>query len=442
MRVTFEGGGAGTGPLSWGQLDIWLKMTTLGHSLAMGGTRPLPPGTTIDDVAGELRYLMSRYESMRTRLVFAGDGPPHQVVHGAGAIDLEVLDDADPAGVEARFRAVPFDHVHEWPVRMAVVRTAGVCSHVVLIMSHLVMDGAGAVRMMTETDARTDTPVEGHSALEQARLQASPAGVRQNAASLRHWDTHLRAIPDPGLAPSRDVRTPRHWTGVLHSTVLPAALRTAALRAGVEPAPALPAAFAIAFAQVTGVTVVPLRLISSNRYRAGLAGVVAPVSQMGLCVIDTAGGFTDVLDRTRRAALTAYKHAYYNRHDLNAVIAGVVADRGPQFSLDVSLNDRRLGGELQDVPRPERSEFAWVDRSDEPSSALFLSVDGSDEAVEITMYVDSHLMAPSEAEALLWAMESIAVAAAASSSSSESSVSSVSSDVPHVEEAVVAPTSS
>ncbi|MFF5227828.1 condensation domain-containing protein [Dactylosporangium sp. NPDC000521] len=444
MRVTFEGGGAGTGPLSWGQLDIWLKMTTLGHSLALGGTRPLPPGTSPEDVAGELRYLMSRYESMRTRLVFDGDGPPHQVVHGAGSIDLEVLDDVDPAEVEARYRAVPFDHVREWPVRMAVVRTAGVCSHAVLIMSHLVMDGAGAVRMMAETDARTDAPVEGHSALEQARRQASPAGVRQNAASLRHWDTHLRAIPDPGLAPSRDVRTPRHWTGVLRSTLLPSALRAAALRAGVEPAPALPAAFAIAFAQVTGVTVVPLRLISSNRYRSGLAGVVAPVSQMGLCVIDTAGDFTDVLHRTRRAALAAYKHAYFNRFDLDAVIAAVVADRGPQFALDLSLNDRRLGGELQDVPRPERSEFTWIDRSDEPSSALFLSVDGSDEAVEITMYVDSHLLAPDDAEAMLWAMESIAVAAAPElpgSSGSPGSPGSPGSSA-YVEESVVVPTSS
>jgi hypothetical protein len=26
MRVTFEGSGAGSGPLAWGQLDIWSKM--------------------------------------------------------------------------------------------------------------------------------------------------------------------------------------------------------------------------------------------------------------------------------------------------------------------------------------------------------------------------------------------------------------------------------
>jgi hypothetical protein len=296
---------------------------------------------------------------------------------------------------------------------MAVVRSAGVCRYAVLIMSHLALDGAGAVLMMAETEARTAAPVQGHSALEQARRQALPAGVRQNAAALRHWDTHLRAVPGPGLAPSRDVREPRHWTGVLRSTILPSALLKAALRAGVEPAPALLAAFAIAFAQVTGVTVVPLRLVSSNRFRAGLAGVVCPVSQAGLCVIDTAGDFAGVLHRTRGAALAAYKHASYNRIDLNAVIAAVVAERGPQVVLDVFVNDRRLGGELQDVPRPERSEFAWTGRQDEPSRSLFLNVDGSDEAVAITVYVDSHFLAPADAEAVLWAMESVAVAAAA-----------------------------
>jgi hypothetical protein len=418
MRVTFEGDGAGVGPLSWGQLDIWVKMGVLGQSLAMGGARPLPAGTGVQDVADELRFLMGRYESMRTRLLPGGAGLPWQVVHGRGEISLEVVDagERDPAEVaaqvEARYLAAPFDHVNEWPVRMAAVHAGGECSHAVLVMSHLVLDGAGAVLMMTETDARTTAPVQGHSALEQARRQALPAGVRQNAAALRHWDSQLRAIPAPRVAPSRDVRSPRHWTGVLHSTTLPAALRVAALRAGSEPAPALLAAFAVAFARVTGVTVVPLRLVSSNRFRAGLADVVCPVSQAGLCVIDTTGDFTAVVRRTQGAALAAYKHAYYHRLDLDAVIAAVVADRGPQLDLDVSINDRRLGGALQDVPRPERTEFAWVGTQDEPSSALFLNVDGSDEAMAITMYLDSHFLAPDDGEALLWAMEAIAVAAA------------------------------
>ena len=132
--------------------------------------------------------------------------------------------------------------------------------------------------------------------------------------------------------------------------------------------------------------------------------------------------------------MAAYKHAYYHRLDLDAVIAAVVADRGPQVDLDVSLNNHGLGGSLQDVPRRDRTEFAWVATQDAPSSALFLNVDGSDDAMAITMYLDSHFLAPDDGEALLRAMESIAVAAAAGDAANP-----VSRDV---EERVVAPTSS
>lgn len=210
----------------------------------MGGAHPLPTGTTLGDVEGELRYLMSRYDTMRTRLVPRGDGPPWQVVCSRGEIDLEVADagGSDPAEVaaqvagqvEARYRATPFDHVHEWPVRMAVVHAGGECRFAVLVMSHLVLDGAAAVLMMAETDARTTTPVQGHPPARTGPPSvAARRRARQNAAALRHWDTHLRSVPGFTVPPSRrpavpPSRRPRHWTGILHSTALPVALREVA----------------------------------------------------------------------------------------------------------------------------------------------------------------------------------------------------------------------
>ncbi|GAB3827999.1 hypothetical protein GCM10027610_012140 [Dactylosporangium cerinum] len=105
--MSFAGEGSGAGELSWGQLDVWLKMRRLGRTFAMGGARPLPPGSTVDDVAGELAYLMGRYQSMRTRFEpTAGDGPPRQVVHERGTIDLEIVA-ADPEDVARRFRTTP-----------------------------------------------------------------------------------------------------------------------------------------------------------------------------------------------------------------------------------------------------------------------------------------------------------------------------------------------
>jgi hypothetical protein len=418
--VAFAGDGCGEDELSWGQADVWTKMVTMGHALALGGTRALPEGTSLADVESELRYLMHRYQTLRTRLAFDATGWPRQIVHDRSSIELEVVDVAagDPAQVaahiEARYRSDPFDYTREWPLRMAVVRRAERCEHLTLIVSHLAMDGAGALLMMRETAARNTRASSASQPLEQARSQALPAARRQNAAALRHWETHLRALPDPAVAPSRDPRRPRRWTGLFRSTALPRALHAAARREGMDSAPALLAVFALAFARVAGPAVLPLRLVVSNRFRPGLAESVGPVSQPGLCVIDTTGGdFPAVLRRAHGAALAAYKHAYYDRRDLDRVVAAVVAERGPQFNLDVSLNDRRFGGTLQDVAAPEESSFAWLSRADGRSSAFFVNVDGSEAALEITLFLDTHFMAPDDGAAVLWAMEEIAVGAAA-----------------------------
>ncbi|MET7418888.1 condensation domain-containing protein [Dactylosporangium sp. NPDC005555] len=415
MDVPFAGEGAGSGELSWGQLDVWVKMGRLGRSFAMGGARALPAGTTVGDVAGELAYLMGRYQSMRTRFVPAGDGPPRQVVHDHGTIDLEIVAAGeDPAAaaqsVAQRYRTTPFDYVHTWPVRMAAIVDGGRCTHAVLVMSHLVFDGAGAVVMMAETAARTTAAVRGIAPLEQARQQALPAGRRHNAAALRHWETRLRAIPVPDLPPSRDVRSPRYHQGVHRTTTLPRALRAAAREHGTDTAAALLAVFAIAFAEVTGVVVLPLRLMASNRFRTELDGSVSPVSQNGLCVLDTAGAFGDVVRRARGAAMTAYKYAYYDRRELEARVAAVAADRGPGVALDVNFNDRRFGGTLRPVAPPTGADpaFAWVSAHDDPQSGFFLNVDGSDDVLELTVYVDSHFLAPGDAAAVLRAMETTA----------------------------------
>jgi len=95
ITVAFAGGGGGVEELSWGQRDIWLVMVRQKFWLPIGGWKRLPEGTTVQDVAEELRYLMSRYQSMRTRLRFDDDGRPSQVVFSAGEIGLDVIDIGD-----------------------------------------------------------------------------------------------------------------------------------------------------------------------------------------------------------------------------------------------------------------------------------------------------------------------------------------------------------
>lgn len=65
--VGFSGDGAGAGELSWGQMDIWQAMVRQKSWLPNGVWIPLPAGTTVDELADRLRYVMSRYPPLRAR---------------------------------------------------------------------------------------------------------------------------------------------------------------------------------------------------------------------------------------------------------------------------------------------------------------------------------------------------------------------------------------
>src|ERR1700678_1434260 len=66
--VRFEGDGSGAAELSWGQQEIWSAIQEKGNSLPFCGVRALSPGQTVADVAAGPRFIMSRHQSLRTRL--------------------------------------------------------------------------------------------------------------------------------------------------------------------------------------------------------------------------------------------------------------------------------------------------------------------------------------------------------------------------------------
>ncbi|MET7395148.1 condensation domain-containing protein [Dactylosporangium sp. NPDC005572] len=429
--VAFEGEGSGVDDLSWGQLDLWMAMRRQNSWLPMGGATPLPAGTSLNDVVESLRYLMSRYQPMRTRLRFDADGRPSQVVSSSGETALDVVDagDDDPAEVaeamRQRYEETDYDFVTQWPLRMGVVLRAGLPTHLVIIMCHLVADGSGAALMIAELDAREAAPVKGMQPLEQARWQRSPAGVRQNEAALRYWERLLRTIPVRRFAGSDDRRQPRHWRGEFRSPALHLATQAIADRAGMDATPVLMAVYGVALHRMTGINPVVFRPTVNNRFRAGLADVVCTVAESGLCALDVAGvPFAEALARTRRAAMTAYKHAYFHPVQLDDLIASVARDRGPDFDLGCFYNDRRINtraGSSGPAPTPAqirealaggRTTFRWTIQQDDPFERLFVHIDDVPDTIQITVFMDTHFVSPGDAEAFLYGMEEIAVEAA------------------------------
>src|SRR5690349_2593352 len=91
VAVPFLGDGAGAGPLTWGQQEIWQTMRRTGRTLNIGGVVALPPGATVAEFATMLGRLVGRHQALRTRLRQVDGEAPQQVVSASGTVNLEIV---------------------------------------------------------------------------------------------------------------------------------------------------------------------------------------------------------------------------------------------------------------------------------------------------------------------------------------------------------------
>jgi hypothetical protein len=430
VPIRFEGDRTGVGELSWGQRDLWRVMEEKHTWLPIGTALPLPPGTTVTDATEDLRFVMSHYPSLRTRLRFDPDGP-RQVVSAGGEIRLEIVDapdDADPAEVAEQVRRrlwrADHDFVSDWPMKMAVIRHRGQLTHRVWVMCHLAADGSAARIILSELANRDSSGSRAAlSALDQARWQRSPAGQRQSEAVLRHWERILLGIPATRFPDRTGSHRPRYWQGRSDSPALHQAVQAISARTGVEERSVLLAIFAVALARITGITPVVARVVVGNRFRPGLAQTVSPIMQGGLCPVDPPDGTVDeAVTHTRRRAFTAYKYAYCDPDQRDALIERVNQQRGERVDLSCFFNDRRLKPRDQTGPPPTpeqlraavpRGSFQWDYKQDEVVfDTLFINVDDQPDTCAMTICTDIQFLSPEDVEACVRGMEEVAVAAA------------------------------
>jgi hypothetical protein len=427
VAVPFAAADSGVGELTWGQMEMWLAMTRMGW-LHLGGAKPLPPGTTVAEIAEELRYLMTRFPSMRTRLRFTAGERPIQELFGSGEIVLEVYDADDPHQtaelVKAHYETAPRDYVHEWPVRMAVVRHRGELTHMVVIMCHLVTDGAGGTVMLRDVATRETAPVQGMQQLDLARWQGSEAGRRHNAAALRYWEKLLTSVPPRPYPASDDWCEPRNWGGAYDSPLLYLAAPMIAERTQTDSASVLLALYAIALGRLGVLNPAVIRPLVHNRFRPGLAETVCTLVQSGIVVLDVAGVTVDeAVRRAKRATLTTWKYAYFDPETMNELFDRVAGQRGEQFGLTTFFNDRRTDPVLTTADTGPVSEhrlkdaatlsaFHWTDKKDNPFERLFVHVEDGPESIVLNIAADTHHISPAAIEGVARAMEAAAFEAA------------------------------
>lgn len=351
MLVRFSGPG-GTAPATLGQRNV---LRWLGTDDPRGGVLPefaeVPAGLTADDVAAALRAVVERNEALRT--VFPAPGV--QRVLAAGAVPLALHEaagdlQAQVGGLVWAAMGEPFDVAAEPPVRALAVTAAGAPVLLVLLLSHVAADAAGAAIVRDQVLALLrgePLPPPGRQPRDQAAWERTPAGERRTRAALRHWETVLRRHPGPVLPEPDPAGTPGQREVRMRSAALGPALAAVTARTGAGPGTVLLAATLTLVAARTGRPAGAVVAICGNRFRGGWRDYVGPLAQDALLPYEVApgAGFDALVGQVRGATLAAYRHAHFDAPALWAVIDAV----GP-FARDLVFND--LGARTDGAAAP------------------------------------------------------------------------------------------
>jgi hypothetical protein len=433
IMVPFSGEGAGVEELTWGQRNIWRMMQIIGTPEMVGGAMPLEEGTTVEHIKNLLAFIMSRHQSLRTRVRLDPDGNPMQQLFDSGEVPLEIVDiadDEDPAVVaEAKrehFEVSDFDIENEWPVRMAIIRQHGIPVYFTAMYPHIVIDGYGFEALVGDlANLDRDTgehlgPRAGIQPIDLARQQRTPALKRQSAAAMRYWEQQLQSVPPRRFNESRDKHDPRYWDATYDSPAAYLAASAIAARTNQHTSTILLTSYAIALARVTRIGPSVIRMMISNRFRPDYAESVSVMVQPGLCVIDVADcGFDEAAARAWRSQLIAGKYGYYDPRDLWALMERVSHERGTELDLMCYFNDRRMG----QAPAPSvsnedvhaalpLSKLEWGVRSNNPDAKAYLNINTVPDTLNYTLRADTYALSPLETVEVLRTMEEVLVAAA------------------------------
>jgi hypothetical protein len=441
VAVPFTGAGAGTAPLGWGQKAIWQDMQESGNQFTMWGRIVLPEGSTVADAATRLSGLMQRHAALRTRLTTGAEGRLEQEVAGSGQIGLEVLeisDGTDPAEVKryaddlmTAWHLMRFDFHRDWPLRMAVVRHRGAAVHLVWALSHLVADGAAHILLADDLRAPGVSDPQRPQILDVARSEAEPQLRQLSSRTMRHWENQLRHIPAVtfgGAAHALGPGEQRYWQARFSSPAAHLAMLAVAKRTGTDASRVALAMIATAIGRATGVHPLTVKVMVSNRFRSGLADVIAPIAQNSVLTIDvTDTSIDEVVTRTRGASLSSGMRAYYDPDELAGVMARLDAERGYPASVTCRVNDQRAMVRRDDASSTAAADDAdpmtlkqklaettltWLGPRYNMHEQVNILIENKSDVVSLHMMWDRQCLTDEQVEALLRGVEEAAVEAA------------------------------
>jgi hypothetical protein len=431
IQVTGTGARAGDGPLTLGQLNMfrWLSRVTDPFYGTLHVELPVPPGMSVDDVAGAIAALVARYETLRT--TYVDDERPRQRVAAAGVVTLEVRMLGDgrwgprdrPAVAETlvrRLRESP-DPTRP-PMRMMVAVAGDQVIACAAAFSHLAVDHAsiGIIERdfadILRNPARRQPGEPRHQPLDQAQLEATPTEQRRAERASHYRQAQSRRMPHrlyalPGTPAGGESLVVELSSTAAATAVLRIATRTRASRSAI-----VIAAVCAVLAHRLGTREVVLPLNSSNRFERHLINYVGALAQNCVATVDIGDNSFDALVRhTWATVLEASRQARYDPAKQAELDERIEYERGLVFHHDLLFNSLVTETPLAMAHRgvaPAPTELQWrpVPWNGTPLRFDLNQIDGR---LRLAAWsADTGRVSRAELESLLLAVERLLVAAA------------------------------
>jgi hypothetical protein len=442
IPVEFTGERAGEGPLTLGQLNIymWLSQAPDHAHAILCAELPVPAVVSVDDVAEAAAVLIARHESLRTTYV-----PGEQLRQRVTAAGVQLLEacslGAAPWGPPDRPAVA--EALIQWlrespgpgrrPVRIAVAIAPGAGDRVIACaaaFSHIDVD-YGAIEVLKRDFAgllgdpagRPAGP-PGHQPLDQAELEATPAERHRAEAALHYLREQSRRFPHhpyalPGARPSGESLAVELSSQAAAMAVRQVAARTRASRSSV-----VLAAICAVIARRASYRELVLPLLSSNRFERHLVNYVGSLAQATIATIEIGGrSFDELVRHTWTRVVEASRHARYDAAKQAAMDELTEHERGLRFNFGPLFNSlvpeswsgltAGVGFRPEEIDRAlARTELRWrpTPFSDTPIQFRLNQVDG---CLRLDVWSgDAGLVPRAELESVLLAVERLLVAAA------------------------------
>lgn len=321
-------------PLSHGQARQWFLWHLDPSSTAYHVSFALRLRGALDAAALRTAFeeLIARHESLRTVFHAGADGRPVQSVLAQGPLDMQLIDlrASGPDDVHAALRRVgaqPFDLSQGPLMRVALIRPEDELHILVIVMHHIVSDGASMQIVVDELAARYSAHAKGavptfpalpplpaqyvdFAAWHNALLEA---GERER--QLAYWTQQLGGDhPVLALPTDRPRQAVAGYRAAQHVLELPAQLladlRRRADAQGATLFMALLAGFQALLHRYTGQQDIRVGVPVANRHRVETEGVVGFFvnTQVLRSTVHGRLGFTSLLAQIRDAVLGAQAH--------------------------------------------------------------------------------------------------------------------------------------